>query len=628
MRNYCPAGFVFLFVVLTIARQPLYAQGQASKWYFGIHAGLDFSSGVPVVLINGQTNNNSTNIEGCATICDSAGQLLFYTDGETVYNRTHAVMPNGTAIGGGQSSSQSAVILPKPGDPSRYYIFTTDDFIHNLQNGLNYTIIDMCLDGGLGDAVPGFKNVHVMDTASEKLAVCRHSNGTDYWVISQKHFTNIFYAYQVSASGIINTVTSAVGPVHGDGTPASSFGEMKVSPDHSKIALVDGQGMQPYAEILDFNNSSGVISNPDTFLTVTYPGPTVWYYGVSFSPNSRFVYFATSGANPRIVQYDLLTQSITYEIYALPGTMGLQLAPDGKIYCVDLASPGTLSVINFPDSAGPACNFAQHAINLNVGTVSYGLPEFLDDFVYPQTVVNCALPVSAFAASDATICPGSCIDFINLSLNANSYQWIFSGASPATSTVANPQNICYTTPGSYFVTLIATSPNGTDLQTLSNYITVYPAPPPQSITQNGDTLFASTGAAQYQWYFNGNQVSGATDYYYVATANGDYNVVATDANGCEVEAAVFNVIAGVHETSDNGQPVLFPNPVTGILTVQKLQTTDETSPRISIYNVLGENVLTVCCDQWSLDCRSLAAGMYRIEISADEKNYRNIFIKQ
>jgi len=140
---------VFLFgVVFT------YGQKQANIWYFGEHAGLDFNSGVPVVLNNGQTHSAfATNIEGCASISDSSGALLFYMDGLTIYNRNHAVMMNGSGLLGGQSSSQACVILPKPNDPDLYYVFTTDDFISNLQDGLNYSVVDMCLDNGNGAVV-------------------------------------------------------------------------------------------------------------------------------------------------------------------------------------------------------------------------------------------------------------------------------------------------------------------------------------------------------------------------------------------------------------------------------------------------------------------------------------------
>src|SRR6185295_7923674 len=126
-------------------------------------------------------------------------------------------------------------------------------------------------------------------------------------------------------------------------------------------------------------------------------------------------------------------------------------------------------------------------------------------------------------------------DFTNLSLNTTSCQWYFAGAIPDTSTDINPSNICYPNAGSYDVQLIATNANGSDTLLLTNYITVYPSPSPQAISQNGDTLFAITGSTSYQWYFNTNIIIGATDYFYVATASGDYNVVATDVNGCEVE---------------------------------------------------------------------------------------------
>ena len=130
--------------------------------------------------------------------------------------------------------------------------------------------------------------------------------------------------------------------------------------------------------------------------------------------------------------------------------------------------------------------------------------------------------LSLFTAP-AVLCPGTCTDFTNLSLNATSYQWSFPGATPDTSTAVNPTNICYTNSGSYDVQLIATNANGSDTLLLTNYITVYPSPPPQSITQNGDTLFAIAGAGIYHWYLNGNIISGATDYFYVATSSGDYN---------------------------------------------------------------------------------------------------------
>ena len=253
---------------------------------------------------------------------------------------------------------------------------------------------------------------------------------------------------------------------------------------------------------------------------------------------------------------------------------------------------------------------------------------YVDFWEYtPDSSCVIGMPVSSFSAS-GFFCPGICTDFINLSLNATSYQWSFPGASPNTSTAINPTNICYANPGTYDAQLIASNANGSDTLLLTNYITVYPFPPPQSITQSDDTLFAIAGSASYQWYFNGNLINGATDYYYVALASGDYNVVATDVNGCEVEAAVFNVVAGMPSTVDRGLWTIFPNPVSDKLVVRGSES-GGTAIGISVYNMMGEIVyLPVDSRLLAVDCRLLPSGLYYLEIISGPKTFRTKFVKQ
>ena len=240
-------------------------------------------------------------------------------------------------------------------------------------------------------------------------------------------------------------------------------------------------------------------------------------------------------------------------------------------------------------------------------------------------------PVSAFT-SNSGICPGTCIDFMNLSYYATFYQWNFPGANPDTSTAINPTSICYATPGTYDVQLIATNANGSDTLLLTNYITVYPTPPPQAITQSGDTLFAIAGATSYQWYFNGSIISGATDYFYVASSSGDYNVVATDGNGCEVEAAVFNVVASIGAIEDH-EILICPNPVEDRVKIQKLEVT-RTAIEISIYNVIGEKMeieipSTILQNESAeINAQSLSPGLYYLELKTSEKTFRSKFVKQ
>jgi hypothetical protein len=242
---------------------------------------------------------------------------------------------------------------------------------------------------------------------------------------------------------------------------------------------------------------------------------------------------------------------------------------------------------------------------------------------------NCNQIVSNFLPEQDSICPGSCIDFLNLCYNASSYQWFFPGAAPDTSTALTPTDICYTSQGTFDVTLIASNANGSDTLILANYITVYPQPPQQGILQAGDTLFAVPGSASYQWYFNGNIINGATDYFYIAVASGDYNVIATDGNGCEVEAVINNVIAGLNQFPvPSSQFAIFPNPVTEQLSVKDYKLSGSVS-EISVYNMIGEKILLdVNLKSMTVNCRLLKPGIYFLELSTGKQSYRSKFIKE
>lgn len=286
---------------------------------------------------------------------------------------------------------------------------------------------------------------------------------------------------------------------------------------------------------------------------------------------------------------------------------------------------------NSPGGRGGACSFKDQNGYLWMfgGISSQGYSCDFWRFV-PDT--NCGqntFPNACFSPVDSSICPGTCINFNNCSVAATTYVWSFSGGSPSTSTDEFPSGICYSTPGNYDVSLTATNASGSSTYSCTACITVYPSPPPQGIAQGGDTLFANPGAVSYQWYFNANSIPGATNYYYVAPSSGDYNVVATDANGCEVEAVIFNVIATVSPISlRGGQGVkLFPNPVDDELEILNLE--NGIAFDIAIYNLLGVKVYqTADCKLPVIDCRFLQPGLYWIEITNDSRTFRASFVKE
>ncbi|MCX6276457.1 MAG: PKD domain-containing protein [Bacteroidetes bacterium] len=293
-------------------------------------------------------------------------------------------------------------------------------------------------------------------------------------------------------------------------------------------------------------------------------------------------------------------------------------APENKIYPYAIQTRNGCFAVAHASWSGIAGYKTEENRDTTHATTDYWIITYCDTTLPPQ----------AWLTAPNMLCPGTCTSFNNFSLYATSYQWTFNGATTVASTDENPQNICYNNPGSYDVSLIATNINGSDTILLTNYITVYPYPSPQSIIQNGDTLFALQGAQTYQWFYNGIAISGATDYYYPASQSGDYNVVCTDENGCEVEAAIFNVLAGTLYPNNNlDRWILFPNPVVDFLSIPKNINRESTG--ISIYNLIGEKIISKQDDgSGFIDCNSLPGGTYMIEFSISNMIIRNIFTKQ
>ena len=132
MKKIC-FNILVLFFTLSTALYSQSDKNNANIWYFGDRAGIDFNSGTSVALIDGQIDTQ----EGIATICDNQGEFLFYTDGNTVWDRNHNPMPNGNnSLNGHYSATQTAIIVPNLSDTNLYYIFTVDAAENDLLNGL------------------------------------------------------------------------------------------------------------------------------------------------------------------------------------------------------------------------------------------------------------------------------------------------------------------------------------------------------------------------------------------------------------------------------------------------------------------------------------------------------------
>ena len=343
-------------------------------WYFGINAGLDFSGGAPVAVTDGQI----LTVEGSAAVSDPDGNLLFYTDGTSVYDRSHTKMdPSGHSLNGDSDSTQSAIVIPKPGDVDIFYIFTVPPVNDASGGGLDYYEVDMSGNSGLGTL--DTSSIRLVTNVSEQLTAVKHNNGTDYWVIARIRNSNEFHAYQVSATGVDTTpVVSAVGTAL-SGTNQAEIGYLKASPDGSKLAMA--LLSVENAELFNFNNSSGELSNP-----VTLNPSGEQHYGIEFSPDGTKLYVGASTLTAEIIQYDLLAgsgadiiNSSTIIGNASAPTGGLQIGPDGKIYIAPVGEM-SLDVIAAPNEPAASVDLQNGAVSLGTGMAMQGLPTFAQSF--------------------------------------------------------------------------------------------------------------------------------------------------------------------------------------------------------------------------------------------------------
>lgn len=365
------------------------AQRQASIWYFGDRAGLSFQTEnqLPVALTNGALST----FEGCATISDEQGNLLFYTDGVTVHNRMHQVMKNGTALRGSDTSTQSALIVPWPGQ-QKFYVFTVDAQGSNPINGidstgLRYSVVDMARQGGLGEVVE--KNTGLYSPTTEKLAAVAHGNGRDYWLVSHEWDSDFFFSYLITPAGLNPTpVKSKTGSIHTGANGINALGQMKLSPNGRSLALAITAANT--VEFFLFDNQSGKIELIESFKPPykAQEGP----YGVEFSPNSKLLYVSEfmNPGNPRgsIYQWQLGAGSVAatqFEIRGVRNQMGsLQLALDGSIY-VAIARATYVGRVTYPNRAGAACEFDSVAVGLKTGLSHSGLPGFVQSWFKPPS---------------------------------------------------------------------------------------------------------------------------------------------------------------------------------------------------------------------------------------------------
>lgn len=405
-RLYC------LLVAIAIIVHPVFAQKQDNNWCLGTDFGINFNTNPPTVFtgIKLYTGANAT-VSNPLT-----GELFFYTNGINVWDRSHNIMPNGNGIGiTNTNSMQGALIAGDPSNADRYFVFAMEGG-GTSPKSLYYSIVDMTLNGGMGDVVTGKKKILIDDGFGEMMTIVP-GNNCDMWLVTMRASVDTFRSYNISSNGSINT--SPVVSTTTTGLPKYRYiGGIKISPDRKKMAATFRiQTFNTGILVLyDFDAATGVISNsmviPGAIQSITQ--------GCEFSTNSRYLYGSFSnGVDGRNTYFEIsrldvsLPTATDIDNSIKPIALNkrgnaFQMGSDKCIYVAE--SGGTISKISNVDAAVP--DYTPAVIKLK--------PQDVEIFSLPQKVHITNYKVDL--GRDTSICANEPF-VLNLNIPGATYLW-------------------------------------------------------------------------------------------------------------------------------------------------------------------------------------------------------------
>lgn len=458
---------IIISIFLTLIVNYVQAQKETNLWYFGNNVGLDFNNLITVTATDGtlvtdiptMVNGPIKTIEGCFTLSDKDGNLLMSSDGRTVYNKNNLVMDNGTGLKGDASASQSGIVIPVPNDDMKYYIISVDRYDSSIGAGINYSIVDLSLSGGLGAVTT--KNVNILSgQRSENIMVVPNASNDGYWLLHRDKTT--FYVWKVTASGF--TLSSTFGFVAPIGSSNHMVGYLTASSDYSKIAAV---ALNSYSLVADFDNSTGTISN------IKVRNDIKDVYKIEFSPSGEWLIIACSWSGIALysIKYsDFLSGGAVSTIYNQKISC-VQKHTDGRMYGTGYNSDKALFVIMDPDAGG---TIVKKIANFFPSDPQWGLPTFATGYLRLKSIV------SSFACTDYN----TRLE-IEISFAGNppaSLEWDFGdGSAKVTQPVVGgvtkySQKHSYSTSGIKSFTVTPYAADGTALQKITDKINVIDCP--------------------------------------------------------------------------------------------------------------------------------------------------------
>lgn len=447
---------------------------QMNIWHFGAGAGIDFNPlpDSPALGIAGPLNAP----EGTSVICDQNGQVILSTDGQTVYKRGPGgtmvditPSPNPPGLGGDPAATQSALIVPVPGDETLFYIFTTQATDGPTgAHQLKYSLYDIKLNNGEGDFVV-FDQV-LFSRSTERIT----SNGN--WLIAHEFGNNSFRAYRVSAQGIGNPVVTAIGSDHTTTVLEHGQGYMELGGENRLAVALSTPGISNVVEVFDFVDSTGMVIN---FRTADLNTPNGQVYGVELFGDKLYVSLTDTDSKIYEFAFDDEGELTLLQERIYPGEMigAMQIGPDGMVY---IARNGSPSLWTFPPvsdiSQQTALDPLQEFALFSGTTSTLGLPNFTQ-------IISSPIQEPAFTWSGACLGDSTRFSASGKDSAIDEFTWsILDSNNQAIPISPDDQGgpelaVLFDNPGTYTVSVVISNKCETNYQIFTEQITINPSPP-------------------------------------------------------------------------------------------------------------------------------------------------------
>lgn len=592
-KLYSIVTLLFFVTVSTLA------QNTNNHWQLG-NSDVNFTTNPPIVAVSGNSSKY-----GKASISDNNGDLLFYTDGKTVWNKNHNVMTNGTNIG--YSGVINTIIVPNLANPNQFYIFRSEEYLKlclcaNFTYYL-YSIVEFNSSNPLGIVLSINSNPLSQENQYSKalysssgivenahtfgaLTSTINNNNTEFWVVVQNQ--NKLLSYKIGSSGLNATPVESIFTNTQIYNPGSYNSGVISGLEGAKFSIAPDNSFLIGLEYSKANNQSDPDGNYLNFKN--------FFYKINFNSTTG-VFLGYESFSGGIMVYDFEVSKQSNNLFYVRNKFPFAGPPD-IINAVD----GEVCVKDLTNNSNPVRILNEFGTSTTSSKFSYLRRDKYDNLLISSTYSSLSRNLYLHKIDNQDSYSGSSVVLNSISLNVNPIsvlpELIPSVIPPCIDNLVITSNVTY----------------GMDKKQASNTIVAL-----NTLNSGTSGIYHSGTSVTLSSGFNAK--SGSTFRVYIA---GCSNTFLQKKKSSKEEISTPIVI----KESQKNNLKLYPNPNIGIFTID-FGFDNKNEIAIGIYDTKGKEVYRSSTKEatFNINLPKLSSGLYFLKLEGDNYNETVRFIK-